>query len=274
MPELPEVEVLRLSLERLLPGDTLTELLTCSPSLREPLDPTGFSRLVGGQVERLHRRSKYLLIDCSNGLTLVIHLGMSGRLTVVDRDAPLEKHEHLALALASGRRLRLVDPRRFGLAYVVDTASAAGDLHFAGLGIEPLDPEFTGATLAAAARGRTLPVKAFLLAGAAVVGVGNIYACEALFHAGIDPRRAIGAIDVAGFVRLAAAIRDVLGRAIAQGGTTLNDFADGLGNAGYFQVELAVYDREGQPCATCGATIERIVQANRSSFFCPRCQAP
>jgi formamidopyrimidine-DNA glycosylase len=273
VPELPEIEVLRKSLDPLLVGDRIAGVEVRSPALREPLDRRRLARDARGRrVERLRRRGKYLLIDLEGGRTLVVHLGMSGRLTVAPGGAPREPHEHLAFRLASGRRLRLVDPRRFGLAFTARTADLETDPHLAALGVEPLAPGFDGAVLAAAAGRRRGPVKAFLMDAGVVVGLGNIYATEALWAAGIHPERSVARIARPRWEKLARAIREVLTRAIAQGGTTLRDYADGEGNAGYFQVSLAVYGREGEPCPRCGAPVRRIVQANRSTFYCPRCQ--
>lgn len=273
MPELPEVEVLRRSLEPLLVGDRITAVSVHAPALREPLDRRRLVRDAKGRtIERLRRRAKYLLIDLEHNRTVVIHLGMSGRLTVVPADEPTALHEHLAFALSSGRRLRLVDPRRFGLAFTAPTAGLEADRHLAALGFEPLDPGFDGDALAAAAARRRGPVKAFLMDASIVVGLGNIYATEALWAAGIHPTRSVARIARARWNRLAEAVREVLRRAIAEGGTTLRDYADGEGNAGYFQVSLAVYGREGEPCPRCGTPIRRIVQSNRSTFYCPRCQ--
>ena len=273
MPELPEVEVLRRSLERPLAGDRFEAVRVHFPTLREPLRETRLRRLEGRTVTGLRRRAKYLLIDASGGTTLVLHLGMSGRLTLVDRATPLGDHEHLGFELASGRRLRFRDPRRFGLAFVAPTDGLGRDRHFRHLGLEPLSAGFGGDRLADLARGRTAPVKSFLMDARVVVGVGNIYASEALYRAGIHPRRSVARIARPRFERLAAAVREVLGEAIEQGGTTLNDFADGEGNSGYFQVSLDVYDREGEACpAGCGADIRRFNLSNRGTYYCPRCQ--
>jgi formamidopyrimidine-DNA glycosylase len=255
------------------------------------VDAAALSRAARGRrVLALRRRSKYLLIDLEGGHTLVVHLGMSGRVTVVPRREPAALHEHVVFRLGGGERLRFVDPRRFGLVVALPTAALETDPRFTALGVEPLAEEgavrepsgaagdapparsLTGALLRDAARGRRGPVKPFLMDARVVVGVGNIYASEALFEAGIDPRRSVARIGAARWERLAAAVRAVLARAIAQGGTTLNDFVDGEGNSGYFQVSLAVYDREGEPCRRCGAAVRRLVQAGRSTYFCPRCQ--
>lgn len=273
MPELPEIEVLKRSLEPLLTGQTIERVEVHDRRLREAVRGAHLARRAAGQkVVGLRRRAKYLLIDLAGGHTLVIHLGMSGRLTLVDAGLPREPHEHLAFYLASGERLRFRDPRRFGLAVIVPTAKLASDRRFRGLGAEPLEEGFSGEALAALARRRRGPVKSFLMDARIVVGVGNIYASESLHLAGIHPARSVARIALPSWSRLAEAVQAVLGRAIAEGGTTLNDFADGEGNAGYFQVSLAVYDREGEPCPRCGRAIRRIVQAGRSTYYCPGCQ--
>jgi len=272
MPELPEVEVLRRSLEPLLRGRTIRRVEVRERRLRERV-PRGFEAAAAGRrIEGLRRRAKYLLIDLSGGATLVIHLGMSGRLTVVGEQVEREPHEHLAFYLSGRTRLRLRDPRRFGLALLVPTALLERDRHFAALGVEPLADEFSGELLARVAHRRRGPVKNFLMDQRIVVGVGNIYATEALHRCEIRPTRSVARLSRERFERLAAAVREVLEQAIGEGGTTLNDFTDGRGEAGYFQVELAVYGRPGEPCPRCGGTIRRIVQAGRSSFYCPDCQ--
>lgn len=271
MPELPEVETLRRSLEPRLLGRRLGSLEVHSPSLREPLDRKALEHLVGCRVKALRRRAKYLLIDVEKGHTLVIHLGMSGRFTIVS-DAPVEKHEHLAFHLASGERLRLVDPRRFGLAFALPTTEIEADRHFAHLGVEPLGPEFTGEHLRQQARGRRGPLKNFLMDGRVVVGVGNIYASEALWRARVHPDRSVARVSPKTWERVTEAVRTILGNAIAEGGTTLNDFRDGEGNAGYFQVSLSAYGRDGEPCTRCGREIRRVVHAGRGTFYCPGCQ--
>jgi formamidopyrimidine-DNA glycosylase len=273
MPELPEVEVLRRSLEPHLVGDRIERVEVWNPALREPVETARLRRGVQGrQVTGLRRRSKYLLIDLEGGRTVAVHLGMSGRLTLVPSGTPRELHEHVAFHLRSGRRLRLRDPRRFGLVFALPAANLASDPHFAHLGVEPLEAGFSGDTLAQAAGGRRGPVKAFLMDARVVVGVGNIYASEALFRAGVHPARPVSRISRQRWHRVADSVVAVLRQAIAQGGTTLNDFADGEGRSGYFQVSLSVYDREGAPCLACGRPVRRLVQAGRSTFYCPRCQ--
>lgn len=273
MPELPEVEVLRRSLEPVLVGERIEGVRVWNRALREPVDTRGLGRRCRGRrIERLRRRAKYLWIDLESDSTLVVHLGMSGRLTVVPAGEPRQDHEHVALYLESGQRLRFRDTRRFGLVLALPSGALEQDRHFAHLGLEPLGGELDGDRLAELAEGRRAPVKSFLLDGRIVVGVGNIYATEALHRAGIHPRRSVARISTARWATLASAVRHVLARAIEEGGTTLNDFTDGEGNAGYFQVSLEVYDREGEACRRCGRPIRRIVQSGRSTFYCPGCQ--
>jgi formamidopyrimidine-DNA glycosylase len=275
MPELPEVEVVRRSLAPRLIGERVARVEARAPALREPLDAAALARdLEGRRVEAVRRRAKYLLVDVEGGRTLALHLGMSGRLTVSEPGdaAPPLPHEHLVVHLASGRRLRFVDPRRFGLAFTLPTAALDADPHFAHLGVEPLSEAFDGALLQSAARGRRGPVKPFLMDATVVVGVGNIYASEALFAAGIHPKRSVARIGAARWRRLTTAVRETLERAIAQGGSSISDFVDGEGRAGYFQTTFAVYDREGLPCPRCGTLVRRVVQAGRSTYYCPGCQ--
>jgi formamidopyrimidine-DNA glycosylase len=273
MPELPEVETLRQSLERHLRGDVISGVKVHSPRLREPIHRRTLERrLAGRAVEGLRRRAKYLLVDVEGGSTLVVHLGMSGRLTFAEPGRLLELHEHVVFDLASGRQLRFKDPRRFGLVFALSSDRLDQDRHFAHLGIEPLTPSFDGGYLASRASGRHAPVKSFLMDSGVVVGVGNIYASEALFRSGIHPTRRVDRIGASRWRGLARSVVEVLSEAIAQGGTTLNDFADADGEPGYFQVSLSVYGREGEPCRTCARSIRRKTLANRSTFYCPSCQ--
>lgn len=273
MPELPEVEVLRRSLEPHLVGDRVEGVVVRHRGLREPVDTRALRRAATGRrVLALRRRGKYLLVDLEAARTLVVHLGMSGRLTLAPGAAPPEPHEHVAFPLASGRRLRFRDPRRFGLVLALPTAALDRDPHFAHLGVEPLADGFSGETLRRAAAGRRGPVKSFLMDARVVVGAGNIYASEALFRAGVHPERSVARLSPARWQRLAESLVAVLAQAIAEGGTTLNDFADGEGNAGEFQVSLGVYGREGEECPRCGRPVRRRVQAGRSTFYCPACQ--
>jgi formamidopyrimidine-DNA glycosylase len=273
MPELPEVEVLRRSLESLLVGQRINSVEVRNAALREPVDlPSLRQATVGRRIRGLRRRAKYLLVDLAGDSTLVIHLGMSGALTVAAADVPRELHEHLSFGLRGGKRLRFRDSRRFGLVFVVPTRKLEGDRHFCHLGAEPLGEELAGEWLRERARDRSCPVKSFLMNGRIVVGIGNIYASEALYLARIHPRRSVARISLARWSRLAGAVRETLLAAIDQGGTSLADFTDGQGRDGNFQVSLRVYGRSGEPCPVCGATIRRIVQTGRSTFYCPRCQ--
>lgn len=272
MPELPEVEVLRRSLEPYVVGTTIDSIRVGNPDLREPVNRRRLGACRGRRILAARRRAKYLLLDLTGGKTLVVHLGMSGRLTLAPTSAPAEPHEHVSIFLDSERRLRFCDTRRFGLVFVRSTKSLEGDSHFAHLGLEPLNGDLSGEVLKALATGRRSPIKSFLMDGRMVVGVGNIYAAEALHLAGIHPSRSVARISTGRWGRLASAVQETLSEAIAQGGTTLNDFADALGESGYFKVSLSVYDREGQSCHRCQTNIRRIVQSGRSTFYCPGCQ--
>ena len=272
MPELPEIETIRRGLGPLLVGRRVRGVLVRDVRLREPIRRRGLLRLRGARVDAVRRRSKYLLLDTDAGLTLLVHLGMTGQIWVCDAGRPRRPHEHVVLALDDGRELRYADTRRFGLLEVVRSDRLAGHPRLKGLGPEPLEEGVDAEILFRAGRGRAKPVKNFLMDTRAIAGVGNIYACEALHRAGIGPRRPIGRIGLPGWGRLVASLREVLNEAISAGGTTLRDFLNADGDAGYFAISLRVYDRKGKPCGRCGKPIRRIVQAGRSTFFCPRCQ--
>ena len=272
MPELPEVEVLRRSLEPHVVGRTIGRVEVHNRDLRERVDRRRLAPCRGRQILAARRRAKYLLLDLTGDRTLIIHLGMSGRLTLVPAEAPRGTHEHVSIQLSSRQRLQFRDTRRFGLVLVRPTTDLERDPHFAHLGVEPLEDSFDGRLLQSLAARRRSPVKSFLMDGRQVVGVGNIYASEALHRAGIHPRRSVARISIDRWRLLAQTVRQTLLDAISQGGTTLNDFADGLGEAGYFRVSLTVYDRQGQPCPRCERKIRRIVQSGRSTFYCPGCQ--
>jgi formamidopyrimidine-DNA glycosylase len=274
MPEMPEVEVTRRSIANRLLGARLTGARLGAP-LRWPLGAQPPS-LVGCCIGAVTRRGKYLWLPLtSDGQPrggLLVHLGMSGSLALLDAPAPPGPHDHVDLATDRGT-LRLTDPRRFGAvvwAPALDAGMAAKLL--AGLGAEPFDPALDAAALHAALHRRRTPIKLALLAGDVVVGAGNIYACEALFDAGIDPRTPCRRLGPARCARLLVSLRRVLGRAIELGGSTLRDFRDAHGAAGAFQAEARVYGREGQRCPRCGAAVRRIVQAQRSTYFCASCQ--
>lgn len=277
MPELPEVEVVRRSLQRSLVGDRFNAVEVRSPTLREPI-PRGRLRAAarGRQVLEVRRRSKYLLIDLEGAESIVVHLGMSGRLRYFETQDPAEAHEHVVWSLDSGRELRFRDPRRFGVVLVLSTAEIPQDPHFRRLGREPLDVDLEGliegSDLRQLAVGRRGPVKGFLMDAHCVVGVGNIYACEALWRAGIHPRRSVARIAKGRWDALAVEVVSVLREAVLQGGTTLNDFSSAGGEPGYFAVDLQAYGREGAPCLRCGSKIRRITQSGRSTYYCPGCQ--
>ncbi len=282
MPELPEVETIRRSLAPHLEGRTITSVVVRNGDLRIAVDVDAMGRRVARRrIERLERRAKYLLIRLAGGHVLVIHLGMSGRLTVVPRAADLDPHDHLLFRLAPrpGRppeELRFRDPRRFGLAQVLAAEGIARSTLLAGLGPEPLEPGATDATvLRARTRRRKAAIKAALLDARLIAGVGNIYACESLYRAGIDPRTPARRLGPRRWQRLLSAVREVLAAAIADGGTSLDDYGDyrdGEGRQGLFQVDLQVYGREGEPCRRCHRPVRRIVQLGRSTFYCSRCQ--
>jgi formamidopyrimidine-DNA glycosylase len=270
MPELPEVETTRRGIRAALRGHEVTEFVLRDRRLRWPVSPALGRELPGQTVRDVRRRAKYLLIDLDHG-TLIAHLGMSGSLRVLPTATPCLKHDHYELRLDSGRCLRFNDPRRFGSLHWVRGDPLQHPL-LAGLGPEPLGRDFDGACLAARARGRRVAIKQFLMDQRVVVGVGNIYASEALFRAGIHPRRAAGRVSRERLERLAEAVREVLGEAIRQGGTTLRDYVSAEGTPGYFRQQLFVYERAGQPCRRCGTPIRKLAQGQRSTYFCPGCQ--
>jgi len=270
MPELPEVETTRRGIAPLLIGQRLVGLNVHDGRLRWPVDPDLPARLAGRRLTDLRRRAKYLLMDW-DGETLLLHLGMSGSLRLLTRPAPLRPHDHLEFEFGAGLRLLFHDPRRFGSVVHVPGDPERHPL-LAHLGPEPLSPDFDGAHLHRLAAGRRAPVKSFLMDGRVVVGVGNIYANEALFLAGIHPGRAAGRIALARYQTLATTVKQVLTDAITQGGTTLRDFVNGQGEPGYFAARLCVYDRAGLPCTRCGSPILVSRIGQRSSFHCPRCQ--
>ena len=274
MPELPEVETTRRGIEPHIVGRRVSAVVLRRPDLRWPI-PAEISELLPGQrIDAVERRAKYLLLHTAIGSAL-LHLGMSGVLRVLPPDAPVGKHDHVDIALERSaslgpRILRFTDPRRFGCLLW----QAPGETHelLAKLGPEPLTDAFDGDLLWHLSRGRTAAVKLFLMDNAVVVGVGNIYASEALFRAGIDPRKAAGRISRPRYARLADEVKQLLAWAIERGGTTLRDFLNPDGAPGYFFRELMVYGRTGEPCHVCGTPIRQVVLGQRSTFWCPRCQ--
>ena len=276
MPELPEVEVTRRGVAPHIDGRVVAHVLLRRDGLRWPF-PAGLSeRLAGRTILHTARRGKYLLIGFEHG-TLIIHLGMSGHLRVLPADTAVKTHDHFDLVVHGKEGLqvlRLNDPRRFGA--VLWHAAEEGELEqhilLRGLGVEPLEDQFSGALLYRATRRRSAPIKQVLLAGDIVVGVGNIYACESLFHARINPKTSAARIGRERYDKLASAIRLILAEAIVQGGSTLRDFIAVNGQSGYFQQTYFVYDRAGVPCKICGTEIRQIKQGQRSTFYCVICQ--
>jgi formamidopyrimidine-DNA glycosylase len=268
MPELPEVEVTRRGLAPQLTGRTISGVTVREPRLRWPV-PREVRALAGRTVRSIRRRGKYLLVDCGDG-HLILHLGMSGSLRVLPRGTPAQKHDHFDLELGE-RVLRLRDPRRFG-AVLWATGDAAAHPLLAHLGIEPLSRCLNSVRLYALTRAHRTAIKQFLMDARRIVGVGNIYANESLFRAGISPRRAARRLTAKQCERLARAIKDTLRAAIRAGGSTLRDFVGADGAAGYFQQRTWVYDRAGQKCRRCGARIRQLRQGQRSTYYCPTCQ--
>ena len=268
MPELPEVEVTRRGLAPHLVGRVISAVTVREPRLRWPI-PRSVRALAGKRVRALRRRGKYLLVDCGDG-HLILHLGMSGSLRLVPPETPAGKHDHFDL-LAGGKCLRLRDPRRFGAVLWTGRDPDAHPL-LAHLGVEPLSRALTGERLHRLSRGLRIPVKQFLMDAKRVVGVGNIYASESLFRAGIDPRRRAGKIFLETYEKLAGAVKVTLRAAIKAGGSSLRDFVGADGGEGCFQNRTLVYDREGKPCRRCRTPIKRIVQGARATYFCPGCQ--
>jgi len=269
MPELPEVETSRRGIEPWLVDTTITDVVVRDRRLRWPVARGIEQRLRGQPIQSVGRRAKYLLINTAGG-TAIVHLGMTGSVFIVDSGTPAGIHDHFDIDLDSGRSLRFRDPRRFG-SFLFSKTPLAHPL-LAKLGPEPLGNAFDGQYLWQKSRGRRISVKQFIMNAHVVVGVGNIYASESLFLAGINPKRAAGRIARHRYDALAHAIRDILERSIRAGGTTLRDFYGGDGEPGYFKQQLEVYDREGEHCRTCNTVIRSFVQGQRSTFYCKTCQ--
>ena len=282
MPELPEVETVRRGLAPVMEGRVITKAEVRRPDLRFPLPERMSERLTGARVLGLRRRSKYILADLSTGETLLIHLGMSGRMLISGtmpgafhhvHPAP-EKHDHVVLHMEGGARVTFNDARRFGAMDLMASDQADDHWLLRDIGPEPLGNTFDETYLTDRLKGRNTPVKSALLDQRLVAGLGNIYVCEVLHRAGIDPRRKAGRLSAARAAALVPIIREVLQEAIEAGGSSLKDYRQADGDLGYFQHRFRAYDREGAPCTApgCGAQIRRIVQSGRSTYFCPSCQ--
>ncbi|MGB5624282.1 MAG: bifunctional DNA-formamidopyrimidine glycosylase/DNA-(apurinic or apyrimidinic site) lyase [Woeseiaceae bacterium] len=269
MPELPEVETSRRGIEPHIVDATISRVVIRERRLRWPVSRAVDRNLPGQTVTSVGRRAKYLLINTDKG-TAILHLGMSGSVCILDLDTPASIHDHVDIEFDTGLMLRFRDPRRFGSLHW--SKQPLSHRLLKDLGPEPLDDAFDGDYLWRKSRGRSVSIKQFIMNAHIVVGVGNIYASESLFMAGINPRRAAGRIAGHRYDALANAIKDVLGKAIKAGGTTLRDFYGGDGEAGYFQQQLEAYGREDQPCRRCDTPITAIVQGQRSTFYCKRCQ--
>lgn len=270
MPELPEVETTRRGIEPYLRGHRIQHVFIRERRLRWPIMEGLEAKLLGFDIHAVRRRAKYLLIDLEHG-SLIIHLGMSGSLRLVESQSPLLKHDHVELGLDSRLALRLHDPRRFGAMLWSEHPAGQHPL-LAKLGPEPLAPGFDGDDLFQILHHRRQAIKSAIMDQRVVVGVGNIYANEALFLAGIDPRRACCTLSKSEFDHLAKSIQDVLRQAVEQGGTTLRDFLNPQGKPGYFQQTLYVYGRNQQPCRRCDSTLEQTIIGQRATFYCPHCQ--
>jgi len=269
MPELPEVETSRRGIEPYIVEQKIARVQIRERRLRWPVGREIDKHLPGQTVTSVDRRAKYLLINTTGG-TAILHLGMSGSVFIVDRDTPAGVHDHVDIELESGHALRLRDPRRFGSLHWSDDPFNHWLLK--DLGPEPLGDEFDGEYLWNRSRGRRVAVKQFIMNAGIVVGVGNIYASESLFLAGVNPKRAAGRIALPRYEALADAIRTVLQKSIRAGGTTLRDFYGGDGEPGYFRQELQVYDRADKPCLRCDHSITAIFQGQRATYYCKRCQ--
>ncbi len=273
MPELPEVEVVCQGLAPHLIGRTLLAITHSGKKLRCPFPRAAVKKYgINATVTAVKRRAKYLLISLDNGALIVIHLGMSGKLCLMRPEEPLRPHDHVRVRLDSGQELRLNDARRFGLFDLLPPAEAANPKWLRELGPEPFDQAFTADYLHEKSRGRKTPIKNLLMDNRVVVGIGNIYASESLFDARVSPLKPAGEVSLAALKRVVAGSRKILNQAIAAGGTTISDFVNSAGESGYFQLQLMVYDRAGQPCRACQGPIRKVVLGGRSTFYCPRCQ--
>ena len=272
MPELPEVETVRRSLEKYCLGRVVESAWRSGARMRLGSRLSDLDVFAGQSLLRVERRAKFLLLRCSGDKTLLVHLGMTGTLRLAAAGEPARKHDHFHLQFTGGERLVFNDARRFGLYEMIPGITPENCRHLIGLGAEPLNDAFDGALLFKLSRKRKVALKLWLMNSAVVVGVGNIYASESLFRAKLSPRRSAAGLKRVEADILAAAVREILCEAIKAGGTTLRDFAAPDGERGYFRIRLEVYDRAGKPCRRCSTPVKRIVQGGRSTFYCPKCQ--
>ena len=270
MPELPEVETTRRGIEPHIQREKVREVILRRENLRWPITPSVSNELPGEVIRAVTRRGKYLLLATGKG-NLIIHLGMSGSLRIVDESRIVQKHDHVDIVFANDKILRYTDPRRFGC-ILWDSGSIESHPLLATLGPEPLEKDFNADYLFEKSRARNAPIKSFIMDSKIVVGVGNIYANESLFLAGINPKRSAGKVSKPRYEKLARCIKEVLQRAIDVGGTTLKDFTNSDGEPGYFSQSLRVYGRKGEPCHFCQSTLREIRQGQRSTVYCPKCQ--
>lgn len=270
MPELPEVETTCKGIAPHIAGQRISNIILRNANLRYRVSDNFKTDAIGSVIDKVERRAKYILLRTASG-TMIIHLGMSGNLRVVQNDVPYNKHDHVDIIFDNSLCLRLHDPRRFGCVIWTQENPKQHKL-LKDLGIEPFDSAFNGNLLFACSRGKKITIKQFIMDGRIVVGVGNIYASEALFLAGIDPRHPAGRVSKSRYEKLASTIQSVLREAIESGGTTLRDFLNGDGKPGYFQQRLRVYGREGESCLICSQPINQQVLGQRASYFCRYCQ--
>jgi len=273
MPELPEVEVIRRGLQNHLPGHRVVNIATSRKKLRLPMPRRDLNHyILSAKIKSLARRAKFLLIAMDNGACLIVHLGMSGRLGIFPADTPVAKHDHLRLLLNNAMELRFNDSRRFGFILVLPPDRTFAGTMLANIGPEPLGPDFTPEYLKKCAAGKNRPLKNFLMDSRVVAGIGNIYACEILFHAGLNPETKVGRLTKKHWEKVVESSCRVLQSAIASGGTTISDFVNASGKSGYFQLQLQAYGRESQPCSCCATPIAKKTMGGRSTYFCPKCQ--
>ena len=272
MPELPEVEVVKRGLMLHLPGRKIIKIVTGNKKLRLPTPRKNLKKYIQeARFKSVDRRAKFLLLTIDNGAILIIHLGMTGRLGMFPADSPRVKHDHLRLQLDNGMELRFNDIRRFGFIQVIPPGKGLDNTMLAHIGPEPFGQEFSPHYLRQLAAGKSRPVKNFLMDSRIVAGIGNIYACEILFHAGLSPEKKISSISINEWERVVASTRHILMKAIDSGGTTISDFVNASGKSGYFQLELQTYGRQGKPCNICSTPITRKTMAGRPTFSCTKC---